>query len=223
MKEARAVCFAAVIGLLCMPDPALAQGASSPPPAHVPLQKAIGQPSKPQVYQSLIVMNARGAALQGDKLMLTGIAPTSILFADRPARAAGHALTVHLLEEWSPANDDKDSFAKDPPNATVSAFSADGSVIRDAVVVLKNPKLEGDRLTFDVQVLEGDLAGADGPASIFIDIIGRPWTPFSFAGVARRAAWRGAWYRGAAAYGYPPPMDPYYRPPCGYYPYPSCY
>ena len=43
---------------------------------------------------------------------------------------------------------------------------------RNAVVVLKAPKLEGDRLTFDVDVLEGDLADADGPASVFIDDFG---------------------------------------------------
>jgi hypothetical protein len=36
-------------------------------------------------------------------------------------------------------------------------------------VVLKAPKLEGNRLTFAVQVLEGDLAAADGPAAVFID------------------------------------------------------
>ena len=56
---------------------------------------------------------------------------------------------------------------------------------------------DGDKLTFDVDVLER-LGGADGPASIFIDIIGRPLTPFSFAGAARRTAYRAAWYRGAA-------------------------
>ena len=67
-------------------------------------------------------------------------------------------------------------------------------------MVLKAPKLEGDRLSFDVQVLEGDLAGADGPASIFIDIVGMPLTPMSFAGVARRAGRRAAWYRAAPPY-----------------------
>ena len=36
-------------------------------------------------------------------------------------------------------------------------------------MTLKSAKLEGDKLTFDVTVLEGDLAGADGPASVFID------------------------------------------------------
>lgn len=35
--------------------------------------------------------------------------------------------------------------------------------------VLLPPKLDGDQLTFTVKVLEGDLAGANGPASVFID------------------------------------------------------
>ena len=64
----------------------------------------------------------------------------------------------------------------------------------------------------------GDLAGADGPASVFVDIIGLPFTPLSFAGVARRTARRAYWYGvatagAAAAYGYP-----YYRPPPYYGP-----
>jgi hypothetical protein len=179
-------------------------------------------------------MNARGATLQGGKLTLTGVAPNSIVFADRPYRAAGHDLTSRLLEEWAPNNTSAESFTKDPPNATISVFKKDGSGVVDAVIVLKAPKLDGDRLTFDVDVLEGDIAGGDGPASVFIDIIGRPLTPLSFAGVARRSAWRGAMYTGAAvagaaavgaaagAYGYHP-YAPYYRPPCGYYPLPPCY
>ena len=137
----------------------------------MPLQKTIGQ-AGPEIVPSLIVMNARGASLQGGKLTLTGVAPNSIVFADRPVRAAGHSLTTDLLQEWSPNNESDESFTKDPPNATVSVFSTDGSKVRDAVVVLKTAKLEGDRLTFDVDVLEGDLAGGDGPAALFIDRFG---------------------------------------------------
>ena len=165
------------------------QGGATP---HVQLQKTIGQ-AKPDIVPSLIVMNSRGATLQGGKLALTGMSPNSIIFADRPVRSAGHDLTSRIIEDWGSG---ADNFAKDPPNATVSGFSKDGSGIRDAVVVLKSPKLEGDKLTFDVDVLEGDLNGADGPASIFIDLIGRPFTPLSFAGVARRSAYRGAYYAG---------------------------
>ena len=76
-----------------------------------------------------------------------------------------------------------------PPNATISVMSKAKGKVADAVVVLKSPKLEGDRLTFDVSVLEGDLGQADGPATLFIDIIDLP--------VARRTAHRSAWYAGA--------------------------
>ena len=183
-----------VVSVLCTSGIALAQTAPPAPP-HVPLQKTIGGVTKPEVVPSLIVLNAQGVSLQGNKLVLTGVAPNSIVFADRPVRAAGHDTTSHIIEDWATGTD---NFAKDPPNATVSAFSKDGTAIRDAVVVLKTPKLEGDRLTFDVDVLEGNLTGADGAAAIFIDIIGRPFTPLSFAGVARRTAFRGAMYRGAA-------------------------
>ena len=220
-----------VVSVLCTSGIALAQTAPPAPP-HVPLQKTIGGVTKPEVVPSLIVLNAQGVSLQGNKLVLTGVAPNSIVFADRPVRAAGHDLTSHIIEDWAMGTD---NFAKDPPNATVSAFSKDGSAIRDAVVVLKTPKLEGDRLTFDVDVLEGNLTGADGAAAIFIDIIGRPFTPLSFAGVARRTAFRGAMYRGAAygaaAYGAAAAgvaaanaFGPLYgASACGYYPYPPCY
>jgi hypothetical protein len=181
----------AVAALLCAPIPALAQGTGNAPP-HVPLQKTIGQ-AKPEVVPSLIVMNARGASLQGGKLTLTGIAPSSIVFADRPVRAAGHVLTTHLLEEWGEGNE---SFAADPPNATVSVFSKDGAGIRDAVVTLKTPKLEGDRLTFDVAVLEGDLAGGDGPASVFIDRFGFGGFHGGFGGGGFRGGFAGGGFRG---------------------------
>jgi hypothetical protein len=234
--------------LLCGAAPALAQTTPATP-EHVPLQKTIGQ-AGPDIVPSLIVMNARGASLQGGKLTLTGAAPNSIVFADRPVRAAGHSLTTDLLQEWSPNNQSDESFTKDPPNATVSVFSADGSKVRDAVVVLKTAKLEGDRLTFDVDVLEGDLSGGDGPAAIFIDRFGfggfhaggfhaGGFRAGGFHGGFDRVGYhpyvaRGAWYRGGygaaavgaaavggAALGAAAANAAY--PYCGYYPYPPCY
>ena len=83
--------------------------------------KTVGKPQQPQIVPSMIVLNARGAKLAGQKLVLEGIAPNAIVFADRPIRSAGHALTAHLLDEWSSAA--PDSFDKDPPNATVSVLN----------------------------------------------------------------------------------------------------
>ncbi len=180
-------CFLAALAttalLAVSPLAAVAQTTSTP----APTAKTIGQPQSPRVVPTMIVLNAKGAKLQGGKLVLEGIAPNAIIFADRPVRSAGHALTSHLLEEWS--INAPDSFAKTAPNATVSVLMKAKSAVVDAVVVLKSPKLEGERLTFDIDVLEGDLVGGDGAASVFIDIINLP--------LARRTSHRGAWYWGA--------------------------
>ncbi len=216
MKRNRTFLAIAAAAVLFGPATASAEDAIS-----APASKTIGV-AKTQIEPALIVLNSDGATLDGNTLTLTGVSPNSIIFADRPVRSAGHALTAHLLEEWAGG----DSFAKDPPNATVSVFGEGAASVSDAVVVLKNPKLDGAKLTFDVDVLEGSLTG-DGPAAVFIDIIGLPFTPLSYAGVARRTAYRGAFYAGAAAAAAPPyygPPPPYYPPPpCGYYPYPRCY
>ena len=208
--------YAALLAFAAIPLPGLAQTDTTDSTLK---QIGVASNAKPEIVPSLIVLNARGATLQGSTLTLLGVSPNAIIFADRPVRSAGHALTAHLLQEWDPGID---SFAKDPPNATVSVLNKDASVTKDAVVVLTSPKLDGDKLTFTVNVLEGDLAGGDGPAAVFIDIIGLPRTPLSFAGVARRTAARTAFYGAAAAgayyhpYAYPPPPA-YYPPPPSYY------
>ena len=150
-------------------------------------------------------------------------------------RAAGHVLTAHFIKEW---DEGQDSFAKNPPNATVSVLSNDGGTVKDAVVTLKSAKMDGDKLTFDVAILEGDLDGASGATALFIDrfavhVGGGGWHGGDVV-VGHGPAWHGAWYgrpgaafaAGAAigAVGAAAATPPYYGPPaCGYYPYPPCY
>src|SRR5437016_5508923 len=79
--------------------------------------KTIGTPSgpaKPEIVPSLFVLNSRGVSLQGDTLTLTGVTPSSIIFADRPVRAAGHQSTADVIAEWGSGDD---SFAKNPPRS----------------------------------------------------------------------------------------------------------
>src|ERR1700716_966542 len=144
---------------------------SAPNAITAPAQKTIGVPKARQYSQALIVLNARGAQLDGKQLVLGrappgGVLPSATLFTSRPVRSVGHMVTPDMVAIWHTG-----SFAKDPPNATVSVFSKDGSSVSDAVVELTSAKLEGERLTFDVKVLEGSLGKADGPASIFIDTL----------------------------------------------------
>ena len=89
-------------GLVALVATPLSAAAQSAPTLKSPQTetKAIGVPTttKPEIVPSLIVMNSHGATLQGDKLTLTGVSPNVIIFADRPVRSAGHALTAHFLE-----------------------------------------------------------------------------------------------------------------------------
>jgi hypothetical protein len=229
---------AVLCGALVAASVASAQ-TSQAPGRHTPLEKTIGAPHSNRPVPSLAVLNAGGARLEGGKLVLTGVSPNTIVFADRPVRAAGHETTRQFLMQW---DEGKNSFAKDPPNATVSVLSANPGEVSDAVMVLKAPKLDGTTLTFDVTVLEGNLA-AGGPVAVFIDAFAvRGGFGGGFAHVGgiggatfyHAPVYHGAWYAhpapyygagvaagvalGAAA------ARPYYPPPaCGYYPYPPCY
>ena len=140
--------------------------------------------------EMLFVQSAKGATLVNGKLTLNGVGATTVFFSDRPRRIAGHVATPEMISLWSEGSN---SFLKDPPNATLSAFTADGNVA-NVVVVLRNPMLAGDQMTYDVTVTQGNLPANVNGASLFIDIIGMPLTPISYAGAARRA------YRRAVIY-----------------------
>jgi hypothetical protein len=124
-------------------------------------------------------------------MTLHGVAPYTIAFSDRPERFAGHMPTSKFVPMWS---NGKESFLKDPPNATVSVM--DGTTVSSLVVVLRNPRMKESELSYDIQILEGAPPSREGEASVFIDIIGMPLTPLSYAGVARRNFAYGAYHAG---------------------------
>ena len=63
-------------------------------------------------------------------------------------------------------------------------------------MTLRNPQPSGQDLTYDVTILEGTIPPNAEACSLFIDIIGCPLTPMSYAGVAPRTAWRGGYWGG---------------------------
>jgi hypothetical protein len=138
----------------------------------------------------LFVQNAQSMTYGGGKLTLKGVSPVTVFFSDRPERIAGNMATRAFVPFWS---DGKDSFAKDNPNANLSVLEA-GKAVADIVVTLANPVLKDTDLSYDVKILEGSMPAKGGPVSLFIDIIGMPLTPLSYAGVARRTAYRRAVY-----------------------------
>lgn len=136
--------------------------------------------------QYLFVHNASGLSYADGKLTMTGVAPQTIFFSDRPNRITGHTPTDQFVKEWGIG---EDNFAENNPNAVLAVFDGAG-LPADSVVVLSNPEFSKGNLTYDVDVLDGTIPESGGECSLFIDIIGRPMTPVSVAGVARRTTRR---------------------------------
>ena len=136
-----------------------------------------------QTAKAMTFNNATG------KLTLQGISPITLFFSDRPERIAGNMETTVFGPFWSRG---KNSFLSDPPNADVSIL--EDNKLRQVVVVLQDPVLERESLTYTAKVLKGDMPAHGRDVSVFIDIAGMPATPVSAAGVGRRT------YRRAVIY-----------------------
>jgi hypothetical protein len=154
--------------------------------------RAQNAPDSSKVADFLFVQTAKGMRFNraDDKLVLEGVSPVTLFFTDRPERIAGNMKTTTFVPFWSKG---KDSFLSDPPNADISIL--EGEQLRQVVVVLRDPALQGDSLVYAVKVLQGEMPDKADDVSVFIDIIGMPLTPLSFAGVARRGYRRAFFYR----------------------------
>jgi hypothetical protein len=171
---------------LLVASSALATSLSAPAPA-------AAQPSgEPKKVDFLFVQTAKGMTFDraNGKLTLEGISPVTLFFSDRPERIAGNMQTAVFVPFWAKG---KNSFLADSPNADVSIL--EGDKLRQIVVVLEDPALERDSMTYTVRILKGDMPAKGSEVSVFIDVVGMPLTPVSFAGVARRSYRRAVIYR----------------------------
>ena len=138
----------------------------------------------------LFVQNAQSVKLADGVLTLEGISPTTLYFSDRPERISAHGLTSEFVTFWGKGGG-SDNFKKDPPNAVLSIVSEDAA--QDIVLTLADPQLDGDTLRYNVTIIEGRDSVEGGPSSLFVDVIGMPLTPVSYAGARRRAVRRAVW------------------------------
>ena len=133
---------------------------------------------------ALFVQSATGFTSEGGTVTLHGLGESTVYFADRPRREVGHMRSSSFIELWDVG---VYSFGIDPPNAVLS-FLDDDDAPDDVVVVLHDPQLEGDDLTYKVDVLEGALPDRTGACSLFIDSFGRPLSPAPAPGRAAAPA-----------------------------------
>ena len=50
------------------------------------------------------------------------------------------------------------------------------------MIILREPRLEENTLSFSVEILDGSLPRRSGPCALFIDVFGRPLSPTSSQG-----------------------------------------
>ena len=131
--------------------------------------------------EALFVQTAHSMSFEDGQLTLHTMAPTTLFFSDRPDRVTGHITSQEFVDSWDKG---PDSFETNPPNAVLSIFHPD--MVSDIVVELMEPELSGNDLSYDVVILDGEMPASGGPSALFIDVIGRPATPVSAAGMHRR-------------------------------------
>lgn len=153
---------AGLAALIALPQAGFAQAPAKPPAAAVSQQKV----------QLLFVQTAAAMTADAAKgtLRLKGVNPSTLFFTDRPVRMAGHYQTrEEFLKLWS---EGPDSFAKNPPNATLSVVEPGQADLQNVVLNLRNPRMQGNDLIYDIKLIEGTLPKAGGAAVLFIDILG---------------------------------------------------
>ena len=136
-----------------------------------------------EAEQSMFVQTAQGITSDGETLTLTGVTPSTLYFSDRPQRVVGHMSTSDFVDLW---DEGANSFKDDPPNAVVAFLEPGDDVPEDAVVVIRDPRLEDSDLSYRIESLEGTVPAQTGPITLFIDPFGRPLSPVSVCGVRRR-------------------------------------
>ena len=133
--------------------------------------------------EALFVQTAASMTSDRGTITLHGLSPSTLYFGYRPQRDVGHMTSDHFVANWAAGDS---SFADNPPNAVLSFAESGDRHPEDAIVVIQDPHLDGDTLTYSIELLDGTLPAATGPCALFIDPFGRSLSPVSAAGMHRR-------------------------------------
>ena len=102
----------------------------------------------------------------------------TMFFTDRPNRVVGNVPTSAFVTKWT-TDKGPNGFASNPPNAAVTVFQSDGA--KTAIVELRNPRLDGNKLSYDVKVLQGISSTQPAEGVLFIDNFSEAWANNAFA------------------------------------------
>lgn len=135
------------------------------------------------LVELLFVQNAFGMQYDGNRLTLIDVDPKTLFFADRPDDIAGFLTFEDFIQLVS---EGPDSFEHNPPNASLMIFG-DDTIEQVVVEITARPIVEGANLVYpSLNIIQGQIPAQGGANTLFIDVIGRPLSPTSVAGVHRR-------------------------------------
>ena len=111
-------------------------------------------------------------------MTLYDVPTQTMFFTDRPNRVVGNVPTSAFVNRWT-TDKGPNGFATNPPNAAVTVFQPDGA--KTAIVELRNPRLDGNKLSYDVKVLQGISSSQPAEGVVFIDNFSEAWANNAFA------------------------------------------
>ena len=110
----------------------------------------------------LFLLDAKSVTTDGHSVTFAGVDAQTLAFSDHPKRLAHHMTTADFAGLWGKA-----AFGDDPPNAGVSA-TIDGHLV-NAVIELTKPSLSGDKLSFEMKLVEGKVPEGGTDVVLFVD------------------------------------------------------
>jgi hypothetical protein len=126
---------------------------------------AIAQ-SKPSF---LFVQSAKKIDYKDGVMTLYDVPKQTMFFTDRPNRVVGNLPTDRFVARWT-TDTSPGGFKSNPPNAAVTVFQPDGA--KTAIVELSSPRLDGNKLSYNVKVLQGIASAQPAEGVLFIDNYG---------------------------------------------------
>ena len=171
-----------IIGLSSLTVPFLARCSKEKEPQQGSSQKP-EEAEKDELVDLLFVQEAEGVRFEGDGMTLVNVNPQTLFFSDRPEEIAGYLSFSQFIKLVS---EGPDNFKEDPPNATIVIMEGE-DLVNVVLSLPEKPYLKDKDLVFpSVSIIQGDPPAAGGATALFIDVIGRPLSPLSIAGVHRR-------------------------------------
>jgi len=113
----------------------------------------------------LFVINFDNGTYVDGKLTLTGNGQSNVIyFSDKPEVESGHMGIKKFVSIWG---EGEQNFNSIPPNSTLSIIKDE--VENNSVFIISNPRVQGNAITFDAELVSGKPTAKFEAGGLFLD------------------------------------------------------